>query len=86
MDRFWTGFEKRAAGGLETAAELSGLGLLAVPSIQKLRDKPVNESTAAKMEVGGLGILAAPYLHNVAKSGLNKLKKPKSVLGKIFKI
>ena len=85
MDYFWSGFEKRAAGGLETAAELSGLGLLAVPSIQKLRDKPVSEGTAAKMEIGGLGILAAPYLHSAAKAGLSKLKQSKSGLRKLFK-
>lgn len=72
MNNFWQGFTKRASGPWETAAELGGLGILAVPSIQKLRDKPVNEDTAAKMEIAGLGTLAAPYLANIAKKTLKK--------------
>src|SRR5690348_8147812 len=49
-------------------AELAGLGTLAVPSIQEMRNKPMSEKKKAVYEVGGLGILAAPYARNVVKS------------------
>jgi len=68
---FWSGFEKRASGW-STAAELGGLGVLAVPSIQKLRGHPMDEDTAAKMEILGLGTLAAPYLGSMARTGAGK--------------
>jgi hypothetical protein len=84
MEHFWLGFEKRA-GGLETAAELTGLGMLAVPSIQEMRNKHMKERTKSKLEVGGLGILAAPYLHHVYQSGIEKMRKPKSLLGRLAK-
>ena len=71
MNNFWSGFEKRASGW-STAAELGGLGVLAVPSIQKLRGHPMDEDTAAKMEVLGLGTLAAPYLGSMAREGAGK--------------
>ena len=71
MNSFWDGFEKRASGW-STAAELGGLGVLAVPSIQKLRGHPMDEDTAAKMEVLGLGTLAAPYLGSMARTGAGK--------------
>jgi len=60
MNNFWSGFEKRASG-LSTSVELAGLGTLAVPSIQRLRGKPMDENDTAKLEVLGLGTLAAPY-------------------------
>jgi len=44
------------------AAEVAGLGLLAVPSIQKLRNKPMKEHNAAKFDAAGLGVLAAPSI------------------------
>lgn len=72
MNNFWSGFEKRGSGW-STAAELGGLGVLAVPSIQKLRGKPMDEDLAAKMEILGLGTLAAPYLGHLAHQGGGKL-------------
>lgn len=71
MNNFWSGFEKRASGW-STAAELGGLGVLAVPSIQKLRGHPMDEDTAAKLEVLGLGTLASPYLGSMAREGAGK--------------
>lgn len=65
---FWDGFTKRA----NAAAELAGLGLLAVPSIRSLQGKPVKEKTKDIMETAGLGILAAPYIHQIGKSLLPK--------------
>jgi len=62
---FWAGFEKQA----NIAAELGGLGILAVPSIQHLRGKPLSADTEHKLEVAGLGTLAAPY----ALTGIKKL-------------
>jgi uncharacterized ParB-like nuclease family protein len=55
---FWQGFYKKASWG--HAAELAGLGTLAVPSIQKLRGKSMSENAAHKTELAGLGVLAAP--------------------------
>lgn len=55
---FWNGFEKRA----NVAAELAGLGILAVPSVASLAGHPVSEKTKDVSEVAGLGTLAAPYV------------------------
>ena len=68
MKYFWEGFEK-AANKWDTAAELVGLGTLAIPSIQNLRGKPMKEKHKDIMEVAGLGMLAAPY---IAKPFLRK--------------
>jgi hypothetical protein len=65
---FWDGFMKRA----NAAAELAGLGLLAVPSIRSLQGKPVKEKTKDIMETAGLGILAAPYIHQLGKKLLTR--------------
>lgn len=66
MEKFFEGFEKKA----ETAshlAELAGLGILAVPSIQNLRGKPMGENKAHKYELAGLGTLAAPSVYHLGK-------------------
>lgn len=73
MSNFWDGFEKRASGW-NTAAELGGLGILAVPSIQSLRGKPMKEKHKDIAEVAGLGTLAAPYVHQIGKKLLTKGK------------
>lgn len=65
---FWNGFEKRA----NAAAELAGLGMLAVPSVQSLRGKPVSEKTKDTLEVAGLGTLAAPYVMQAGKKLLTR--------------
>ena len=72
---FWQGFEKKA----NHAAEIAGLGLLAVPSIQHLRGKPMSEDTAHKIELGGLGVLAAPSLANLGGEALEYMKNVKSL-------
>lgn len=61
-------------GALGMATELAGLGALAVPSIQHLRGKPMDEHAAHKYELGGLGILAAPYAYGLARKGLQGFK------------
>lgn len=73
MHNFWSGFQKRGSG-LSTAAELGGLGILAVPSIQDLRDKPMGNKTKAALEVAGLGTLAAPYVSEIGKKILTRGK------------
>lgn len=65
---FWKGFEKQA----NVAAELVGLGTLAVPSIQSLRGKPMSEHTKDKFELAGLGTLAAPYAVQAGKKLLTR--------------
>jgi len=61
---FWQGFEKKA----NRAAELAGLGILAAPSFQRLRGKPMSEDNEAKAEVLGLGVLAAPTTYHWGKN------------------
>lgn len=65
---FWLAFEKKA----NVAAELAGLGTLAVPSIQSLRGKPMKEKHKDMLEVAGLGTLAAPYAWQMGKRILTK--------------
>ena len=77
MKIFKKGFEKRASA-LTHAAEIAGLGILAAPSIQRLRHKPMSESGASRAEVAGLGILAAPSVAQFIKP----LIKRASVNGK----
>lgn len=57
---FAAGMQKAASAG----AELAGLGVLAAPSIAKMRGKHVSEKTEHRAEIGGLGILAAGTLHS----------------------
>lgn len=57
---------KLADGVGRHLSELAGLGVLAAPSVQELRHKPMKESTKAGLEVAGLGTLAAPYAHDLA--------------------
>lgn len=47
------------------AAELAGLGILARPSIQKLRGKQVTHRSEAGHELVGLGTLAAPSAYHL---------------------
>lgn len=72
----------RNSGHLTHAAEVGGLGVLAVPSAAKLRkiNKPETtpeERRHAKFELAGLGILAAPSVahlaHSAYKFGKSKL-------------
>ena len=71
MNKFFEGFEKRAGLGTH-AAEVAGLGILAVPSIQALRKKPVGEKATHKYELAGLGTLAAPSAYYLGKRLLRK--------------
>ena len=68
METFWKGFEKKASH----AAELAGLGALAVPTIQKMRGKPISDKASHRWELGGLATLAAPSLYAVGKKALGK--------------
>jgi len=82
MKSFWNGFEKRAESDTydkaNTAAELVGLGTLAVPSIKHLRGIHVPEGAAHKYELAGLGILAAPSAYKAGKWAWNKLNNKKA--------
>lgn len=62
---FWIGFTKQAEA-FSHLAEIAGLGILAAPSIQKLRGKPMKEHTASKFELAGLATLAAPAIKHLA--------------------
>lgn len=65
--KFWDGFLKQAHWATH-AAELAGLGALAIPSIQRLRGKPMDENKSSKYELGGLATLAAPSIaHGIGK-------------------
>ena len=80
MQSFWEGFMKQASAW-GTAAELGGLGTLAIPSIQHLRGKPMSENTKSKLEIAGLGTLAAPYVVGGIRKGL-LARAAKSVITK----
>lgn len=64
---------EKLANQWETAGELAGLGILAVPGIQALRGKHVDEMTKHKYDVGGLGVLGAATLAPAATEGLKRL-------------
>lgn len=66
--------KKASVGALGHATELAGLGVLAKPSIDRLRGKEVDERKASKYEVAGLGILAAPSAISLAHSAYKHLK------------
>jgi hypothetical protein len=72
---FKTGFEKTASGGkLYHAAELAGLGALALPSALHLATgKDMKAKPYHMLETAGLGILAAPSVVSLLK-GLSKVK------------
>jgi hypothetical protein len=74
MKEFWNGFEKKA-NAFAHAAELGGLGILAGPSVQELRHKPMSEKHKAIAETAGLGVLALPSLHEAGKGAWNLAKK-----------
>src|SRR5512144_454582 len=67
--------EKLAVGALGHATELAGLGILAKPSIDKIRGKEVDERKAAKYETAGLGVLALPSAVELAHKAVTKMKK-----------
>lgn len=72
---------EKIAGLGAGALDLAGLGMLAAPTIQKMRGKPMQEKNKDRAELGGLGVLGASVAAehgkdawNAAKSGLGKLK------------
>jgi len=82
MQNFWHGFEKRGSALLH-AAELAGLGTLAVPSTEDLLNKNTTpeQKRKAKYEDIGLGILAVPSAYAAGKGTYEFGKKygPKAV-------
>lgn len=68
---------KTATGTMGHAAELAGLGILARPSIRKLRGKEQSEKSTHIHEAVGLGTLAAPSAIELGKKGLSALRKVK---------
>lgn len=59
--------EKIAEGNFGHGAELAGLAMLAAPSIQHFRKKPMSDRTSHKINAAGLAVLAAPSLLELAK-------------------
>lgn len=74
-------FTKVGSSNIESLVEVGGLGVLALPSIQALRGKPMSDHKAHKFELAGLGILAAPYARSLAK-GLLKTPSLKGLVKK----
>jgi hypothetical protein len=69
--------KKSSAGN--HAIELAGLGILARPTIQKMRGKEVSEKSEHLHELAGLGVLAAPSAVELGKAGLGKLRSMRKV-------
>lgn len=69
LDSFVDEFEKIAGGdNWHHAAELAGLGVLAIPTVHEMIKKPTSEwKPQHAAELGGLSILAAPALHSMLK-------------------
>jgi hypothetical protein len=61
------GSVKLAEGNFGHGAELAGLAMLAAPSIQHFRKKPMSDRTSHKINAAGLAVLAAPSLLELAK-------------------
>jgi hypothetical protein len=75
IDGFFDELEKISnESPLRMANELAGLGVLAVPSLQHLRGKPMSDHHSHMMEIGGLGMLAAPYVHDLGAKAISGLR------------
>lgn len=48
-----------------SAVDIAGLGILAAPTIQKMRGKPMSERGTHAAELGGLGVLAGSSAHKI---------------------
>ena len=74
--------EKISSGLGELAthgAEVAGLGILAAPTIQKMRGKKMSTKGEHAAELGGLGVLAAPSAAHLAK---HLIKRGSAILKK----
>lgn len=92
--------KEKTSGAGHAAVDIAGLGILAAPTLAKMRGKPMKDKTKDRTELAGLGTLAAGVAHdhrqdfaNAAKSGWGKLRgvggqvvKHASVLEKIAKL
>ena len=72
------------------ALDMGGLGLLAAPTIQKMRGKPMSEKNKDRAELGGLGVLGASVAAEHApalKAGLKAgALKARAGVGKVLKL
>jgi len=75
------GFKKSASFGSHIA-EMAGLGILAVPTIQEMRGKKVSAKAKHTAELAGLGTLAIP---SAVEMGKNIASKSKPYLMKMLK-
>ena len=66
---------KTATGPAGHAVELAGLGILARPSVRKLRGKEQSEKSTHIHEAVGLGTLAAPSAIELGKSAIKRFGK-----------
>ena len=61
-----------------SVADIAGLAALAVPTVQKVRGKPMSEKATHAAELGGLGVLAGTSAHKiysaVREGGLKAIK------------
>ncbi len=64
------------------ALDMAGLGMLAAPTVQKMRGKPMSDKNKDRMELGGLGVLggsvAAEHAGDALKAGRSGLAKLKN--------
>ncbi len=64
---------KIASGGVsDHLLDLAGLGVLSVPSIMRLRGKPMKKKNEERTELAGLGTLAIPSAISTAKHFMSK--------------
>lgn len=72
---------EKIAGLGAGALDLAGLGMLAAPTVQKMRGKPMSDKNSHRTELAGLGVLGGSVVAEHAgdalkagKSGLSKLR------------
>ena len=51
----------------EHALDVGGLAMLAAPTVQKMRNKPMSQKSTNRTELAGLGVLAAHPAYSMAK-------------------
>lgn len=90
LHKYLYGHRKEKKSGLGAGAlDMAGLGMLAAPTIQKMRGKPMSDKNKDRAELGGLGVLggsvAAEHAKDAVKAGKTGLSKLKSLASKFPK-
>ena len=82
------GPKTKKAGLGAGALDVAGLGMLAAPTVQKMRGKPMSDKNKDRTELAGLGVLggsvAAEHAHDAKKFVASKLPKAQALASRGF--